>query len=146
MVDRHERIRQLMQQNFDADQLECRTDQLPDVSHESQKKLREYIDKIRSVNENVYERCYVWSGEPMSKTPTQCEQESAYKRLEAEYQSAIDAYGDIRVHARIAEEVFGRVPDELEQILSQAEHRKEKARESLLVYTSEISNDWRAKR
>jgi hypothetical protein len=82
----------------------------------------------------------------MSKTPTQCEQESAYKRLEAEYQSAIDAYGVIRMHAQIAEDVIGRVPDELEQILSQAEHRKEKARESLLVYTSEISNDWRAKR
>lgn len=145
-MNRHDRVGWLVRQNFDADQLECRTDQSLDVFHESEKKLREHIDNIRSVNENVYERCYVWSGEPMSKTPTQCEQESAYKRLEAEYQSAIDAYGVVRMHARIAEKVFGRVPDELEQILSQAEHRKEKARESLLVYTSEISNDWRAKR
>ena len=58
-MDRHEQIVQLVQQNFRAEQLECRTDQLPDVSHESEKKLREYIDKIRSVNENVYERCYM---------------------------------------------------------------------------------------
>lgn len=85
MVNRHDRVRWLLvQRNFGADQLECRTDQLSNVSHESKKKLCEYIDKNRSVNENVYERCYVWSGEPMSKTPTQCEQESAYKRLEAE--------------------------------------------------------------
>ena len=59
MVDRHERIRWLVQQNFRADQLEFRTDQPPDVSHESGKKLREYIRKIRSINENVYKRCYM---------------------------------------------------------------------------------------
>lgn len=59
MVDRHERIRRLVQKNFDADQFECRTDQPLDVSHESEKQLREYICKIRSINENVYKRCYM---------------------------------------------------------------------------------------
>ena len=134
-MNRHDRVRWLVQQNFDADQLEFCKDKSLDVFRESQKKLREHIDKIRRTNENVYERCYVWSGEPMSKTQKQCEQESAYKRLEAEYQSAIDAYSVIRMHAQIAKDVTGRVPDELDKILSQAEHRKEKAREALIAYT-----------
>ena len=67
-----------------------------------------------------------------------CDKESVYKRLEAEYQTAVDAYRTILMYEKITTEVTGSKHDEFTKAVFQARRDMEKARGALNAYIRKI--------
>jgi hypothetical protein len=76
-------------------------------------------------------------------TAEKCCQENEYGRLQAEYQTAVDAYRVILMYAQATEEVTGKQSDEFTRAVFKARREMDAARGALNDYRRKfISSLW----
>lgn len=84
-----------------------------------------------------------WAKEMAVETMPSCDQDCTYKRLEAEYQTAVDAYRVILMYAQATEEVTGKQSDEFTRAVFKARREMDAARGALNDYRRKfISTLW----
>lgn len=71
------------------------------------------------------------------ETMPSCDQDCTYKRLEAEYQTAVNAYRVILMYAQATEEVTGKRSDEFTRAVFQARRDMDRKRGALHSYIRE---------
>lgn len=71
------------------------------------------------------------------ETTPSCGKDCTYKRLEAEYQTAVDAYRVILMYAQATEEVTGKQSDEFTRAVFKARREMDAARGALNSYMRE---------
>lgn len=72
-----------------------------------------------------------------------CDQDCEFKRLEAEYQNAVDAYRVILMYAQATEEATGKQSDEFTRAVFKARREMDTARGALNEYRRKfISSLW----
>lgn len=85
-----------------------------------------------------------WAKEMTIGTTEKCCQENEYGRLQAEYQTAVDAYSASLLYAIMIKEVEGKVSDEIEREVHEARRNMGWARYKLNAYRRKhiIPEDW----
>ena len=84
-----------------------------------------------------------WAKEMTIGTAEKCCQENEYGRLQAEYQTSVDAYRVILMYAQATEEVTGKQSDEFTRAVFKARREMDAARGALNDYRRKfISSLW----